>query len=464
MVRANLRKVALIFAPLSSFVSPFMGSSINIALPAIEKDLQIDAVLLSWVQTAFLLACAVVLVPFGRLSDIYGRKKIYLCGMVIFTLSSCMAGLSTSAAMLLVARALQGMGSALVVANTVAILTSLFPPEETGKVLGINVAAVYTGLTLGPLLGGILTHYLSWRSIFLITVPISLVPTVLVVWRLKDEWADAKGEKFDFGGSAIYALSIVTFMYGVTALPRARSLFMIVAGVVGIVLFVIWEKRLHRPLFEIRLFRENRLFALSNLAALLSYSTTFGVPFLLSLYLQHVKGFDPPAAGMILVAQPLVMATMSPFAGRFSDKIEPRIVATFGLALITTGVFIFSFIDETTPLFSIVGTLILVGSGIAFFSSPNVNAVMGSVEKRSYGLAAASAGTMRLLGQTFSMGIATLLFSLFIGRVQITAEHHQVFIISIKTAFTIFTMISLTAVFVSLLRGKLRKKVSRGSR
>lgn len=462
MGKRNLRKVALLFAPLSSFVSPFMGSSINIALPAIEKDLQMDAVLLSWVQTAFLLACAVVLVPFGRLSDIYGRKKVYLSGMVIFTLSSCMAGLSTSPAMLLAARALQGMGSALVVANTVAILTSLFPPEKTGKVLGINVAAVYTGLTLGPLLGGILTHYLSWRSIFLVTVPVSLVPTVLVVWKLKGEWADAKGEKFDFGGSAIYALSIVTFMYGVTVLPGARSLFMIVAGLVGIVLFVIWEKRLHRPLFEIRLFRENRLFALSNLAALLSYSTTFAVPFLLSLYLQHIKGFDPPAAGMILVAQPLVMATMSPFAGRFSDKIEPRIVTTFGLMLIVTGVFIFSFIDKTTPLSSIVGTLILVGSGIAFFSSPNVNAVMGSVEKRSYGLAAASAGTMRLLGQTFSMGIATLLFSLFIGRVQITAEHHQIFMISIKTAFTIFTMISLTAVFVSLLRGKLRKKHQRG--
>lgn len=414
-----------------------------------------DAVLLGWLQTAFLLACAVFLIPFGRLADIYGRKRIYTYGMTIFTAASVMAGAAASPSMLLTARVFQGLGSAMVVANTVAILTSIFPPEERGKVIGINVAAVYLGLFLGPLLGGLLTHHISWRAIFFFTAPLGLAGIILILWKLKGEWADAHTEHYDIRGALIYAASISALIFGITVLPGLKSLLILATGIAGLVFFLRWETLVDSPLLEVGILRSNRLFLLSNIAALLSYTTTFAVPFLLSLYLQHIKGLDPTGAGLVLIAQPAVMALISPFAGKLSDRVEPRLVASLGLALIGSGLFLFSSLSHGTRIPFVVSTLVLVGAGIGLFSSPNLNAIIGSVEKKFYGVAAASAGTMRLLGQSLSMGIATLLFSLLLGRVQVGPEHHPAFMASLEIGFSLFACICIAGVIASALRGRI---------
>ncbi len=413
MNEAATKRSTLIIAALSSFMTPFMGSSINIALPSIGKKFQIDAVLLSWVATAYLLAAAISLVPFGRLADIYGRKKIYKYGIGIFTLTSFLSAISISAPMLITFRIFQGVGSAMIFATGIAILSSVFPPQERGKALGINVAAVYTGLSLGPVLGGFLTQHLTWRSVFLFNVPLGLIIICLVLWKLKGEWAEAKGEKFDLLGSIIYSLAIIAIMYGISLLPAMMSLWIILLGLLGILVFVKWEFRVKTPVYDLNLFRTNRVFAFSNLAALINYSATFAVTFLLSLYLQYIKALSPQSAGMILIAQPIVMTIFSPFAGRLSDRIEPRVVASIGMTLTAIGLFFFTALQENSRLEFIIARLIVLGFGFAFFSSPNTNAIMGSVEKRFYGLASGSVGTMRLLGMMISMGIATLIFAVF---------------------------------------------------
>lgn len=450
------KRAALIVATLGSFLAPFMGSSVNIALPSIGREFSMDAVLLSWVATSYLLAAAMFLVPFGKIADIRGRKKVFTYGILIYTLSSFLSAIATSATLLISFRVIQGIGGAMIFGTGVAILTSVFSPGERGRALGINVASVYLGLSLGPFLGGFLTHHFGWRSIFFANVPLGLIIIGLIFLKLEGEWAEAVGEKFDLIGSIIYGIVLVATMYGFSMLPETSSIWLILVGVMGTVAFVKWELSVEHPVLNMDLFRHNSVFAFSNLAALIHYCATFAVAFLLSLYLQYIKGLSPQGAGLILVSQPVVMTVFSPFAGRLSDKVEPRIVASAGMALTSIGLLLFSFLSEETTSTYIVLSLMLLGLGFALFSSPNTNAVMSSVDKRYYGVASATVGTMRLTGQMLSMGIAMLIFAVFIGRVQITPEYYPLFISSVNTAFILFAVLCFVGVFASLARGKVR--------
>jgi EmrB/QacA subfamily drug resistance transporter len=452
------RRAALTVATLTSFLTPFMGSSVNIALPTIGREFAMDAVFLSWIATAFLLSAAMFLVPFGRIADIYGRKKIFLYGILIYALSSLLSAIAPSAGWLLGFRILQGVGSSMIFGTSIAILTSVYPVGERGRVLGISVAAVYLGLSLGPFLGGFLTQHLGWRSIFLLNVPLSLIVIAVTLWKLKGEWAQAKGEKFDFYGSAIYAVTLPALMYGFSLLPSLNGVWLIAVGLLGFFAFVIFESKTQSPVVDMSLFRKNRVFAFSSLAALINYGATFAVGFLLSLYLQYTKGLAPQHAGIILVSQPVVMALFSPLAGRLSDRIEPRVVASTGMSFTTVGLFLFTFLTQNTSAAYVIACLVVVGFGLALFSSPNTNAIMSSVEKRSYGVAAATVGTMRLTGQMLSMGITMLIFAVFIGRAEITPEKYPQFLQSARTAFMIFTVICFGGIFASLARGDVRSK------
>jgi EmrB/QacA subfamily drug resistance transporter len=448
------KNVALMIAAMSSFITPFTASSVNIALPSIGSELLLNALQLSWVATAYLLAAAILLVPFGRVADIHGRKRIFLFGMTIDAVASIMCAMSHSGNWLIVFRAMQGLGGAMIFGTGIAILTSVFPAQGRGKALGINVAAVYTGLSAGPLIGGVLTERLGWRSIFVLNAVLGLVVIVAVLWKLKGEWAGAKGEKFDYKGAIIYSLAMVTIMYGFTALPDLKGGGLILIGIGGVGAFVRWELKIEHPVLSIGLFRDNSVFRFSNLAALINYSATFAVTFLLSLYLQYIKGFTPEHAGLILVIQPIFQIICSPIAGNLSDRIEPRILASAGMAATVTGLMLLTFLGSSTRLVFIIFTLAILGFGFGLFSSPNINAVMSCVEKKFYGVASGMLGTMRLTGQMFSMGMTLLLFALYIGRVQITPENYPLFLKSMKTAFTISAVLCFAGIFASIARGR----------
>ncbi len=452
----SLKRAALLVATLVSFVTPFTGAAANIALPAIGTDLGLDALMLSWVATGFLLTSAAFLIPLGRVADIHGRKRIFIIGVSVFTASSLGCALAPSAGVLISFRVLQGLGSAMIFGTGVAILTSVYPPGERGKVLGINVAAVYLGLSLGPFLGGLLTGHLGWRSIFYVNVPLGVLVILVTLWRLKGEWAEARGDRLDVRGSILYIASLVAFMYGLSKLPETMGFALVAAGLLGIVCFVVLESRTDSPVLNIDLFRANPVFAFSNLAALINYGATFAVGFLLSMYLQYLKGMTPQQAGFVLVCQPVVMMALSPLAGRLSDRIEPRIVASAGMALTTVGLFMLTFLEKDTDLSLVIGSLLVLGLGFALFSSPNTNAIMGSVERKFYGVASAMVGTMRTTGMMISMGIAMFLFSVYLGPVQITPEFHAPFLASAKAAFVVFTVLCFGGIFASLARGKLR--------
>jgi len=444
----------LLVTVLASFLMPFMGSSVNIALPSIGNEFNMDAILLSWVATIFILSVVIFLVPFGRIADIYGRKKIFIYGMCFYMLGSTLAGFSVSATMLISSRALQGIGSAMFSATALAILTTVFPKKERGKVLGITVAAVYLGLSLGPSLGGFITQHLGWRAIFLINIPLCLIILIMTFWKISDEWAESKGESIDFIGSIIYGLMLVFLMYGLSLLPEITGGAFISIGILSFILFVRYEARVLHPILNVTIFRNNTVFILSNLSALINYSATFGVGFLLSLYLQYIRGFSPVTAGIILIAQPIVMTIFSPLAGILSDKIEPRIVSSIGMTLTVAGLLLLSVLNNATSIIFIIVSLVILGLGFALFSSPNTNAVMSSVDRKIYGTASAILGTMRLLGQMFSLGVVTLIFALYLGRVKIMPENYNLFLNSMKAAFLIFATICFAGIFASLARGR----------
>jgi MFS family permease len=247
-------------------------------------------------------------------------------------------------------------------------------------------------------------------------------------------------------------------MYGFSRLPDTPGIVLVVAGTVFLAVFVWWERRAVSPLLNLSLFVQNRVFAFSNLAALINYSATFSVTFFLSFYLQYIRGFSPAVAGTILVTQPVVQAIFSTYAGKISDRVEPGKIASIGMAMTACGLFLLSFISTDTNIAYLIGTLVLLGLGFAFFSSPNTNAVMSSVSKPQYGVASGTLGTMRLVGQMLSMGIAMVIISLFIGHVMITPDVAAQLLTSIHAGFMIFAVLCCFGIYFSLVRGTLRER------
>ena len=459
---SSIRIAALLVSTLANFLTPFMSSAVNIALPAIGAEFSADAILLSWVPTSFLLAAAMFAVPFGRISDIYGMKKVFSTGVALFTAASLLSAVAPSAILLIVFRVLQGIGGAMIFVTGLAIITSVYPPHQRGMAIGINIATVYIALSLGPVIGGVMTQYLGWRSLFYAMIPLGVIILAITGRWLNSEWAECKGERFDLKGSIWYGIVLVMVLYGFSVLPNLLGIALVVIGIMGFVGFLIFEFRVESPVLNVKLF-QNATFALSNLAALINYSATFAVVFLLSLYLQYIKGLDPQSTGLILVAQPIVMAIFAPIAGRLSDRVQPQKLASWGMALSTVGLLIFAFITAETSIALISGGLVVLGLGFGLFSSPNTSAIMGSVEKRFYGVASAMVSTMRLLGQLLSMGLALMAFAIFIGSVRITPVQYPALLNSIQTIFMICTALCFVGIFASVVQGQ-KTKPRNGSR
>jgi EmrB/QacA subfamily drug resistance transporter len=457
-MQTDEKKYILIVATLASFLTPFMGSSINVALPQIGAEFNAGAVELTWVATAFLLSSAVFLVPMGRIADIFGRKKLFRYGILIYTLTSFFSALSPKLYALIILRAFQGIGGAMIFGTGMALLTSAYPPNERGRVLGINVAAVYIGLSLGPFVGGMLTQSFGWRSTLAVNVPLGLIVIAVTYWKLKGECKDAKDEPIDVTGAVLFGLVLLLLSYGLSRLPHFLGGGLILASGAMLLFFLYWERKVAYPILDLSLFRKNPVFIFSNLAAFIHYTSTAALGLLLSLYLQLIKGLNPREAGFILVSQPIAMALVSPLAGRISDKFEPRIVASIGMAATSLALGLFHGVNAGTSMTYIISCSLLLGVGFALFSSPNTNAVMGSVEKKHYGVASGVIGTMRLVGQLLSMSIVTLIFSLMMGSATVTSANQQLYLDSFHTGIKIFTLLCVVGIGASLSRGRMHGK------
>lgn len=454
MTEREFKRSVLTVTAFASFLTPFMGSAVNLALPSIGEEFSLNAVTLNWIVSSYMLTTSMLLLPAGRAGDILGRRKIFTAGMIVFSISMVLLTFTPGIRWLIAVRILQGVGGALMFGTNMAILTSVFPPGERGRAMGINVTAVYAGLASGPFLGGLLTRYLGWRSIFAFLIPMGIISLILIRTRMKKEWADARGERFDWQGSVVYGLAMAALMYGFSKLPSPAGWILTGTGLLLMPLFIMREKRAVHPLFDITLISRNRVFAFSSLAALIHYAATSAIGFFLSLFLQYIKDLGPRDAGFVLMSWPVTMALISPLAGKLSDHHNPGVLASIGMAISTAGLILLCFLTEQTSVLFIIVVLLIMGAGFSLFSSPNSNAIMSSVEKRQLGNASGMLGTMRNVGQTFSMAIALMLLALYMGQEKISPTNYPQLMSSMKSAFIVFAVLCLAGVFASLARNK----------
>jgi EmrB/QacA subfamily drug resistance transporter len=447
------RSATLLVVCTAHFLMPFMMSAVGVALPAIGRDFSASAMQLGLVETTYVLSASIFLLAMGRMGDIYGRRRVFQYGIVIFTLVGGLLSQAWSIESLIVMRFLQGMGGSMVMATTFAIVVSVFPPEQRGKALGIAVASVYAGISCGPFFGGALVSAFSWRAIFYLAVPLGMITFIISCLKLRGEWAEARGEPFDWRGSLVYAGGIMLLIVGASNLDQGLWAWLLaLCGMAGLIHFLVLESRTEYPVLNVALLRGNRVFAFSNLAALLNYAGTFGVTFFLSLYLQYVKGLDPHEAGMLLMIQPIVQAVFSPLCGRLADRFPAAGVATIGMGFCATGLAIAASITAVTQLQLIMVMLVILGLGFALFSSPNVSVIMGSVAPRYLGVASGLNSTMRTLGMMASMTIITIIFSIFMGGQAVTAKTQPQFLFSMHAALLSFSGLCIIGLFFSMAR------------
>jgi EmrB/QacA subfamily drug resistance transporter len=440
---------------LAAWLAAFTTTSINIALPSIQTEFRLGAVPLGWLPLGYVLASAVFQLPFAKIGDRIGRRLLFLGGIAIFGVSSVAMVFVGSYAPLLIFRLVQGVGGAMIFSSSMALVTLAYPPQRRGWAMGISVAAAYLGQTTGPLLGGVIVHNVGWRNLFLVTGCFAFFNLGLDLSLLRRaEWKEGERADFDRTGSAVYALALSAFLLGLSWLPQIQGVVLFVAGLAGLAFFVWWETRARSPIMVIGLFR-NRVFAFSNITALISYASVWAVTYLMSLYLQFIKGLNAQTAGLVLIVGVALQVLLSPFGGRLSDRIEPRWVASGGMALCVIGLLLFSFLDADTPYWYIIVALAFLGLGYSFFSGPNQSSIMGSVERRHVGFASASISTVRMVGQAFSIAFATLIMATIVGRQDIRPADYPNLLTATRTTFAILTGLCALGVAASLVRGRM---------
>ena len=433
------------------FLTPFMFSAVGVALPTIGRVFDASAVQLSLVEAVYIFAVALLLLPSGRFADIHGRKRIFITGTVLITVTTLILGLSQSIGFFIAFRFLQGAGAAMITSTSIAILSSVFPPRRRGRAMGIIVACVYMGLSAGPTLAGVMITHLGWRWVFLAAVPLELFALILTLTRLKGEWAEAHGERFDWMGSAIYMAALFGLMFGAAHLKEMEAARWIMGGgLLGMAVFLVVEANTSSPVLDVRLLITNRPFTFSNIATWINYAASFGVTFFFSIYLQTVRGFSPQTTGMILIVQPVIMAAFAPIAGRLSDAYPPGRIATIGMGLCAVGLAVASSLDAEATLPMIFTVLGFLGLGFGFFSSPNTTAIMSSVTARHYGVASSLVATMRSVGMLTSMTVITVILTIYMGENAISPETRMDFVASMQTTLMIFSGLSVIGILFSM--------------
>lgn len=437
----------VITAAIGSFTMSYTANGLSVVLPTLASVFHISNIMENWIVYAYLITLSITGVPLAKICGKQGLKKSFEMGLIIFIIGSLIASFSVSIYMILVARIIQGIGATMTFVTNVAIITAEIPPEKRGKALGINVTGVYTGITISPTISGILVHNISWRFVFLITIPTALIALYLLR-KIDKEWIMEKGD-LDKTGSLIYVVGIGLLLYGFTELNTMTGVLLAVIGAALLIVFAKYELKQENPVYEMRLFR-NINYTTANIVSLIAYLSTYVVTYVLNYHFQYIRGYDPQTAGFVLISTPVMMLLVAGQAGKLSDRINPEILQLFGVGLITIALGMLSQIDSKTPLYMIVIAMAMQGIGHGFFSSPNNNIILSSVDNRKdIPTASASVATVRNLGQAFSLGILTVCFAFIMGNVPIQASNYHLLQASNQVTLTITTLLCAIAVVLS---------------
>ena len=419
-VASRARWGVLLAIGLGTFMSALDGSVVNITLPVVRGSFGASVAAVEWVVTIYLLVVSGLLLSVGRLGDLQGHRRVYTAGFLIFLLGSALCGLAPSVGFLIAARGAQAIGASMLFANSPAILTKSFPPEMRGRALGLQATMTYLGLTVGPSVGGWLTTALGWRSVFYINLPVGLLALALALRFVPRDAGSGKGEDFDLRGALAFTGGLVALLlalnqghaWGWTAWPTVTLL---AGSLLLIGLFLRLERRVAAPMLDLSLFR-SRTFSAAAASAVLNYVCVYSVLFLMPFYLQQARGLSPAEAGLLLTAQPMLMAVVAPLSGSLSDRIGTRLPSVLGMGLLGLGLYLLSSLDLDSSRGVIVAMLAVAGLGIGIFASPNNSALMGAAPRHRQGIAAGVLALARNVGMVIGVGLAGAVFTTVLGR------------------------------------------------
>jgi EmrB/QacA subfamily drug resistance transporter len=445
--------LVLVTVCLGAFVAPLGMASVNVAIPALAEDLAANAVLVSWIPTVVLISNIMFMLPAGKCADLWGRKRLFFLGVCVNAGTSAVAFFAQSIEVVLLLRFIQGIGSAMMFATSMALLISVFPADKRGLPLGLNAACIYLGLTLAPALGGWVTEALGWRYVFLLPLPIATV-VLGILMRVPGEWHSHTKDRFDWRGAVLFAAVAVCLAVGLAGLPDIENAALVVIALVLLAVFVRMQARAKAPLIRVQMFRESKLFSMSLATASLMYASSYPLGFMLSLYLQYVRGYSAGDAGQILLVQALTMAFVAPIAGRLSDFFPARWLASAGCACTLAGFALLSTLDSTTERLDIMLALLLVGFGFGFFSSPNNHVVMHSAQAHEVGVAAATLNLARVMGNLVGMSLVNLFVHWHLGDSAMSRAIAEPLLLTFHQAINLAMGFLLLATVLSLLRGR----------
>ncbi len=442
----------LIAVGIGTFMSALDGSVVNTILPVVRQAFQSQVATIEWVVVVYLLVVSGLLLTFGRLGDLRGQRRVYLAGFVVFVLGSALCGLAPSAGALVAFRGFQALGAAMLFANSPAIITKIFPAQQRGQALGIQATMTYLGLTVGPSLGGWLTDTLTWRAVFYINVPVGLIALALSWINVPRDVPENRGERFDAAGALLFLAGLVALLLGLDqgaewGWTSPPILGLLAAALVLLAVFVWWEARVRSPMLDLSLFK-NTVFSASTLSAVGNYMALYSTLFLLPFYLLQGRSLDPAQAGLLLTAQPLVMAVAAPVSGTLSDRIGSRLPATLGMLILAVGLFLLSRLQPQSPLWIVSAGLAVCGLGTGIFVSPNNSALMGAAPRQRQGIAAGMLATARNMGMVLGIGLSGAILTTYLAR-----GNNGLFQ-AMHAGFLAAMIVSLAAAVASATRGK----------
>ena len=444
---AKERHTVLLACCIGGFLAPLITTMINLAVPVISIDFGISAHDQGWLIMSYFLSSVAFMIPMSRLSDLYGKKRMFMIGILIVIAGSLMSALSPTFIVLLIWRVITGIGTACISSTSISMIAQVYPKASRGLPFAMNTMCIYIGASLGPVLGGIITEVLGWEYIFLSVIPFSIA-ALFAMLLFKKDFRTAEGEPFDLKGSLLYGIGIVVLMYGVLTVPEITSAAFIAAGTVLMIAFFIFETREDHPVLMVGLFRE-KVFRRSTMAAFLNYGSSYAVVFTMSLYLQNIGMYAPGAAGLIILVQPAIQAVVTPFAGRMSDKTDPRFLTTAGMLMMLSSTALMATLTVEVEMIKIYMILIMTGIGYGLFSSPNTNLVMGSVTQKSYSESSGVIAVMRQVGMMVSVAIIMCMIAFTMGTDTNIPSMTNEFISAIRYAFTVCCGLAVIGAFMA---------------
>jgi len=463
-------KLILLAVAVGTFMSALDSSVVNIALPSISSHFKAPLFIIEWVVMSYLLVISSLLLTYGRLGDMYGHKKIYIAGFVIFTIGSLLCGVAPTIAMLIAFRAVQALGAGMLMSMGPAIVTDVTPAYRRGKALGITAVAVSVALTTGPVLGGFLTTHFGWQSIFFINIPIGIIGTFWV-YKIVPNQSLCEVQNFDVAGAATVFLALMSILIPLSYTEKygwgnSYIIASLIFGVLLLLLFVYIENKIKSPMMDLGLFK-SRLFTMSNVSALINYMAQFSVTLLMPFYLMQLKGLPPSKAGLMLIPMPVTMMIVAPISGALSDRFDSRYISSAGMGLISFGIFLLSRLSFDSTTAYIILTLAIIGLGSGLFQTPNNSAIMGSVPGNRRGIASSMLATMRNMGMVMGVAVSGALFSSRLGYLKSVMSSQGIagsklevasFMGALSFTLAVSSVLAAAAILTSLMKGSTKSE------